>query len=145
MLFGLVVLWLEHWTYDLKVFGFDAQPFHFQATTLDQLLTHTHAYMHLSPSSVDWHCSEGGDAPWLGGSVGLAAYWPCLTDLSCLSVCGMGTPPILCRGLGRLFEDWEQVGLGGSTCSRLVALDWVRMKPVLCETQVQHCSCHHSQ
>jgi len=44
--------------------GFDSRPFHFQVTTLGKLFTHTH--VPLSPSSIIWYLSRGGNALRLG-------------------------------------------------------------------------------
>ena len=44
--------------------GFDSRSFHFQVTTLGKLFTHTH--VPLSPSSIIWYPSRGGDALRLG-------------------------------------------------------------------------------
>jgi len=52
--------------------GFDSRLSHFQVTTLGKLF---HIHVPLSPSSIIWYRSRGGDA-----------MWPCVTDLSGLSV-----------------------------------------------------------
>ena len=43
-----------------------------------------HMLVPLSPSSIIWYRSRGGDALWKGGgvTVGLASHWPCVSGLS---------------------------------------------------------------
>jgi len=61
----------RHWTCDSKGRRFESRTFRFQVTTLGKLFTH----VPLSPSSIIWYLSRGGDALWLGRSgVALAMH-----------------------------------------------------------------------
>jgi len=72
---------------DTKGRGFDSRPLHYQEQNIGQVV---HMHMPLSPSSIIWYWSRGGDAvAWKATVSGLASHWPCVTDFSGLSIYGL--------------------------------------------------------
>ena len=71
---------------DTKGRGFDSRPLHYQGQNIGQVV---HTHMPLSPSSIIWYWSRGGDAVAWKVTVGLASHWPCVTDFSGLSIYGL--------------------------------------------------------
>ena len=55
---GIVII--ERCISDSNGRGFDSRSFRFQVSTLGKLFTH------LSPNSIIWYWSRGGDALWMG-------------------------------------------------------------------------------
>ena len=66
---------------------FNSRPFRYQVTTLGKLFTHTCAsvtkHYNLVPVAGQ-RCPATGKV-----TVGLASHWPCVTDFSGLSTCGL--------------------------------------------------------
>jgi len=53
-------------TVDRKVPKIDPEPEHCQLGNKLGQVVHTHTHVPLSPSSIMWYRSKGGDALWLG-------------------------------------------------------------------------------